>query len=105
VSTKIVVPAALSGIFAAFLLALSRSIGETMAVSIASAGLANLTLNPLDQIQTMTSFIVDVMGGEVVSGSTLEKSLYAVALVLFTITMGMNLISQWVLSRYREVYQ
>ena len=105
VSTKIVVPAALSGIFASFLLALSRSIGETMAVAIASAGFANLTLNPLTQIQTMTAFIVDVTQGEVVSGSTLEKSLYAVALVLFVITMMMNLISQWVLSRYREVYQ
>ena len=53
----------------------------------------------------MTSYIVDVMTGEVVSGSTVEKSLYAVALVLFIITMMMNLISQWVLSRYREVYQ
>lgn len=105
VSAKIVVPAALSGIFAAFLLALSRSIGETMAVTIASAGFANLTLNPLNQIQTMTSFIVDVMTGEVVTGSTLEKSLYAVALMLFIITMFMNIISQWVLSRYREVYQ
>lgn len=105
VSSKIVVPAALSGIFAAFLLALSRSIGETMAVAIASAGFPNLTANPLDQIQTMTSFIVDVMGGEVATGSTLEKSLYAVALMLFMITMFMNLISQWVLSRYREVYQ
>ncbi len=105
VSAKIVVPAALSGIFASFLLALSRSIGETMAVAIASAGFANLTLNPLAQIQTMTSYIVDVMTGEVVSGSTVEKSLYAVALVLFIITMIMNLISQWVLSRYREVYQ
>ncbi len=105
VSTKIVVPAALSGVFASFLLALSRSIGETMAVAIASAGFANLTLNPLAQIQTMTSFIADVMTGEVASGSTLEKSLYAVALVLFIITMMMNVISQWVLSRYREVYQ
>jgi phosphate transport system permease protein len=105
VSSKIVVPAALSGIFAAFLLALSRSIGETMAVTIASAGFANLTLNPLTQIQTMTSYIVDVMTGEVVSGSTVEKSLYAVALMLFIITMFMNVISQWVLSRYREVYQ
>ncbi|MEI8017663.1 MAG: phosphate ABC transporter permease subunit PstC [Schlesneria sp.] len=105
VSSKIVVPAALSGIFASFLLALSRSIGETMAVAIASAGFANLTLNPLAQIQTMTSYIVDVMTGEVVSGSTVEKSLYAVALMLFIITMIMNLISQWVLSRYREVYQ
>ena len=104
VSSKIVVPAALSGIFASFLLALSRSIGETMAVTIASAGFANLTLNPLAQIQTMTSYIVDVMSGEVVSGSTVEKSLYAVALMLFIITMVMNLISQWVLARYREVY-
>ncbi len=105
VSAKIVVPAALSGIFASFLLALSRSIGETMAVAIASAGFPNLTLNPLTQIQTMTAFIVDVTQGEVVSGSTLEKSLYAVALVLFVTTMMMNLISQWVLARYREVYQ
>lgn len=105
VSVKIVVPAALSGIFASFLLALSRSIGETMAVTIASAGFADLTLNPLKQIQTMTAFIVAVTQGEVVTGSTLEKSLYAVALVLFVITMFMNLVSQWVLARYREVYQ
>lgn len=105
VSSKIVVPAALSGILAAFLLALSRSIGETMAVAIASAGFPNLTASPLDQIQTMTSFIVEAMGGELEIGSTLEKSLYAVALMLFIITMFMNLISQWVLSRYREVYQ
>ena len=105
VSARIVVPAALSGIFASFLLALSRSVGETMAVTIASAGFPNMTINPLSQIQTMTAFIVDVTQGEVVSGSMLEKSLYAVALVLFMITMIMNLISQWVLSRYREVYQ
>ena len=105
VSVRIVVPAALSGIFAAFLLALSRSIGETMAVTIAAAGFANLTLNPLNQIQTMTSFIVDMMAGDVVTGSIMEKSLYAVALMLFIMTMSMNLISQWVLARYREVYQ
>lgn len=105
VSAKIVVPAALSGIFAAFLLALSRSIGETMAVTIASGGFANVTLNPFKQIQTMTSFIVDMMASDVVSGSIIEKSLYAVALMLFIMTMSMNLISQWVLSRYREVYQ
>jgi phosphate transport system permease protein len=105
VSARIVVPAALSGILASFLLALARSIGETMAVAIAAGGQADLTLNPLTQVQTMTSFIVDVMQGEVESGSTREKSLYAVALVLFVITMVMNMISQWVLSRYREVYQ
>ena len=105
VSAKIVVPSALSGILASFLLALSRSIGETMAVSIASGQKPSLTLNPLSQIQTMTSFIVNVMQGEVVAGSTLEKSLYAVALVLFAITLGMNLISQMILNRYREAYQ
>lgn len=105
VSVRIVVPAAMSGIFASFLLALSRSIGETMAVTIASAGYPNLTLNPLNQIQTMTAFIVDVTSSDVVAGSVLEKSLYAVALVLFVITLTMNLISQWVLARYREVYQ
>lgn len=105
VSAKIVVPAALSGVFASFLLALSRSIGETMAVTIAAAGFPNLTVNPLSQIQTMTAFIVEVTQGDIPSGSLLEKSLYAVALVLFAITMLMNLISQWVLARYREVYQ
>lgn len=105
VSAKIVVPSALSGILASFLLALSRSIGETMAVSIAAGQQPVLTANPLSQIQTMTSFIVNVMQGEVVAGSTLEKSLYAVALVLFVITLGMNLISQMILERYREVYQ
>jgi len=105
VSTKIVVPAALSGILASFLLALSRSIGETMAVTIASAGFPIITANPLTQIQTMTAFIVEVTQGEVVTNSIQEKSLYAVALMLFVITMMMNLISQWVLSRFREVYQ
>jgi phosphate transport system permease protein len=105
VSARIVVPSALSGILASFLLALSRSIGETMAVSIAAGQQPVMTLNPLSQIQTMTSFIVNVMQGEVVAGSTLEKSLYAVALVLFIMTLSMNLISQIILERYREVYQ
>ena len=76
-----------------------------MAVSIAAGQQPVLTANPLSQIQTMTSFIVNVMQGEVVAGSTLEKSLYAVALVLFVITLGMNLVSQMILERYREVYQ
>lgn len=105
VSAKIVVPSALSGILAAFLLALSRSIGETMAVAIAAGQQPVVTLNPLSQVQTMTCFVVSVMQGDVVIGSTLEKSLYAVALVLFVITLTMNLISQLVLARYREVYQ
>jgi phosphate transport system permease protein len=105
VSARIVVPSALSGVLASFLLALSRSIGETMAVAICAGNLPNLTLNPLVAVQTMTAFIVNVMQGEAVAGSTLEKSLYAVALVLFVMTLGMNLISQMILNRYREVYQ
>lgn len=105
VSVKIVVPSALSGIFASFLLALARGVGETMAVSIAAGQQPILTLNPLSQIQTMTSFVVNVMKGDVEVGSTLEKSIYAVALLLFLITLLMNMVSQIVLRRYREVYQ
>lgn len=105
VSARIVVPSALSGVLASFLLALSRGIGETMAVAICAGNLPNLTLNPLESVQTMTAFIVNAMQGDVVAGSTVEKSLYAVALVLFVMTLGMNLVSQMILSRYREVYQ
>jgi phosphate transport system permease protein len=105
VSTRIVVPSALSGVIASFLLALSRSIGETMAVAICSGNTPNLTLNPFMGIQTMTAFIVNAMQSEVVAGSTVEKSLYAVALVLFVITLTMNLISQMILERFREAYQ
>lgn len=105
VSTKIVVPSALSGILASFLLALSRGIGETMAVTICATGVPQLTLNPLRQIQTMTSFIVNVMSGDVVEGTKVYKSLYAVALLLFLITLTMNIVSQMILRRYREVYQ
>ena len=105
VSARIVVPSALSGVLASFLLALSRSIGETMAVAICAGNTPNLTLNPFSAIQSMTAFIVNVMQGDVVAGSTLEKSLYAVALVLFIMTLGMNMVSQMILSRYREVYQ
>jgi phosphate transport system permease protein len=105
VSVRIVVPSALSGILASFILALSRAIGETMAVAIASGQQAQLTLNPLSQIQTMTAFIVNVMKGDVPPGSTLETSIYAVALVLFAVTLTLNVISQMILRRFREVYQ
>jgi phosphate transport system permease protein len=105
VCTKIVVPSALSGIFAAFLLAVSRAIGETMAVTIASGQKPTLTLNPLMQIETMTAYIVNVMSGDAAVGTIEYKSLYAVALVLFLVTLFMNWVSQMVLDRYREVYQ
>ncbi len=105
VSAKIIVPSALSGIIAAFLLALSRAIGETMAVAIACGNRPQLTLNPLRQIQTMTSFIVNMMKGDTPVGSIEYQSLYAVALVLFLMTLTMNYVSQWIMRRYREAYQ
>ncbi len=105
VSTKIIVPSALSGILASFLLALSRAIGETMAVTIACGQKPQLTMNPLSQIQTMTSYIVNVMKGDTPVGTIEYQSLYAVALVLFLTTLTMNYISQWILRRYREAYQ
>jgi len=105
VSVKIVVPAALSGILASFLLALSRAIGETMAVTIAGGQYPQITANPLQPIQAMTSFIVNMMSSDAVVGSIQYKSLYAVALVLFLVTLTMNYISQLILQRYREVYQ
>jgi len=105
VSVGVVVPAALSGIIAAFLLAISRAVGETMAVAIAGGNTPSLTLNPLDSIQAMTVFIVNMTMGDVPFGTIEYKSLYAVAFWLFFITLVMNVISQWVMRRYREVYQ
>lgn len=105
VSTKVVVPAALSGITASFLLAISRAIGETMAVSLACGGRSQLTLDPREGMATMTSFIVRIAKGDIVHGSTEFNSLFAVAGLLFLITLGMNILAQRFLRRYRQVYQ
>ncbi len=105
VSTKVVIPAALSGIIASFLLAVARAIGETMAVTIAAGMTADLTANPFRSVATMTSYIVNVSLGDTVIGSIEEKSIYAVGLTLFHMTLAMNIISQMVLRRFREVYQ
>lgn len=105
VSVKIVVPSALSGILAAFLLALSRAVGETMAVAIAVGQQAQITLNPFDTVMTMTAYVVNVSGGDTPVGSIEYKSLYAVALVLFLITLSMNILSHWIMTHFREVYQ
>jgi phosphate transport system permease protein len=104
-STKVVVPAALSGILASFLLAISRAIGETMAVSLACGDRPHLTLDPREGIATMTSFIVRIAQGDVQHGSTDFNSLFAVAGTLFAITLLMNIFAQWILHRYRQVYQ
>lgn len=105
VSTKVVVPAALSGILASFLLAISRAVGETMAVAIAAGQTPALTLNPFRSVETMTAFIVNVSFGDKPHGSLEFKALFAVAMTLFVITLAMNLLSQLIMRRFREVYQ
>ena len=105
VSVKVVLPAASSGIVASFLLAISRAVGETMAVTIAAGMTPSMTLNPLRSVQTMTSYIVNVSLGDTPAGSIGYKSLYAIALTLFCFTLAMNILSQFVLRRYREVYE
>ncbi len=105
VSVKIVLPAALSGILASFLLAVSRALGETMAVTIAVGVQPRLTWNPFDTMCTMTANIASMASGESSTGSIEYRSIYAVALSLFVITLGLNILSQFILNRYREVYQ
>ncbi|MEN8375762.1 MAG: phosphate ABC transporter permease subunit PstC [Gemmatimonadota bacterium] len=105
VATRSVVPAALSGILASFILAVSRAIGETMAVTIAAGMTPNLTANPLESIQTMTAFIVQVSLGETPFGTIEYKTIFAVGLTLFAMTLAMNILSNAVLRRYREVYE
>lgn len=105
VTTRVVVPAGLSGIFAAFVLAVSRAIGETMAVTLAAGATPNLTLNPLESIQTMTAYIVQVSLGDTPSGTLAYQTLFAVAAVLFTITLVLNVLANMVMKRYQEVYE
>jgi phosphate transport system permease protein len=105
VSTQVVLPAALSGVFASFILALSRAVGETMAVVLAAGRVPSISLNPLISIETMTAYIVAVIGGEEAPGSATSLSLFAVAMVLFLLTLAMNIVSRIVLMRYREAYQ
>ena len=105
VSTRVVLPAALSGVFASFILAISRAIGETMAVVLAAGSRRQITFNPLESIETMTAYIVAVIGGEATGGSPEYLSLFAVGLVLFFITLTLNVLSGLVLRHFREVYQ
>ena len=105
VSTRVAVPAALSGIAASFILAVSRAIGETMAVTLAAGATPRMTLNFLQSIQTMTAYIVQVSLGETPHGSLEYKTIFAVGLVLFLITLAMNLLSIRITRRFHEVYE
>ena len=105
VTTRIVVPAALSGVIASFVLALSRAIGETMAVTLAAGATPRMTLNPLESVQTMTAYIVQVSLGDTPAGSVEYRTIFAVAVLLFVITLTVNVIAHRVLRRFREVYE
>jgi phosphate transport system permease protein len=105
VSTRIVVPAAISGIIAAFVLAFSRAVGETMIVLIAAGQLPQITFDPRATIETMTAFIGATGNGDVPTGSIEYKTIFAVGLTLFVITLVMNLISIRLVRRFREVYE
>lgn len=111
VSTTIVVPAAISGIISSFILGISRAIGETMAVTIAAGNYPRLVnfLDPadavLEPVQTMTAAMVELGISDVSGQSLAYRSLFAVGLVLFAMTLTLNLISQWIKSRYREKYE
>ena len=105
VSTKIVVPAAISGIIAAWVLAFSRAVGETMIVLIAAGQLAQITVDPRESIQTITAFIGATGNGDVPTGSIEYKTIFAVGLTLFVMTLVINLISIRLVRKYREVYE
>jgi phosphate transport system permease protein len=105
VSTLIVVPAAISGIIASFVLGISRAVGETMIVLIAAGGQPSWTWNPLEAMQTMTAFIAATGQGDVPTGSIEYKTIFAVGATLFVMTLVMNVIAIRLVRRFREVYE
>jgi phosphate transport system permease protein len=104
-AVKVVVPAALSGIAAAFMVSISRAIGETMIVAIAAGAGPNFTLNPFDAAETMTGHIVRISGGDLSYDSIDYNSIFAIGLVLFLMTLGLNVVSQRIVRKFREVYE
>jgi phosphate transport system permease protein len=105
VSTRIVVPAAVSGIIAAFVLAFSRAVGETMIVLIAAGQLAQISFDPRETIETITAFIGATGNGDIPTGSIEYKTIFAVGFLLFVMTLIINLISIRLVRKYREVYE
>lgn len=104
-SLQVVVPAALSGIGAAFIIGISRAVGETMIVAVAAGAGPNFTFNPFEAAETMTGHIARISGGDLSYNSIDYNSLFAIALMLFLVTLVLNLISQWIVERFRERYE
>lgn len=104
-AVKVVLPSALSGVAAAFIVAMSRAIGETMIVAIAAGAGPNFTFNPFEAAETMTGHIVRISGGDLSYDSIDYNSLFAIGLMLFVMTLTLNIISRMVVSRFREEYE
>jgi len=102
---RVLLPAALSGIAAAVILAMSRAVGETMAVVLAAGTNPQFTLDPTKSVQTMTAFIVQISLGDTPTESIQFKALFAVGATLFAMTFTLNLISAWIVRRYRNIYE
>ena len=105
VAVQVVVPAALSGIAAAAILAMSRAVGETMVVAIAAGAGPNFTFNPFKAAETMTGHIVRISSGDIAYDSIDYNSLFAIGLVLFLMTLALNILSQRIVQRFREAYE
>jgi phosphate transport system permease protein len=105
VATRVVFPAALSGIVASIVLAISRAVGETMVVVLAAGNTPNLTFDPLESIQAMTAYIATTATGEIAQGTVEYDTIFAVGTVLFVLTLVMNILSIRLVRRFREVYE
>jgi phosphate transport system permease protein len=101
---RVVFPAATSGVVAACIVGLSRAVGETMVVALAAGASPNLSLNPFEPAETMTGHIARISGGDLSYGTIDYQSLFAIGLLLFGVTLVLNILSRWVVQRFREVY-
>ena len=104
-TVKVIIPAAISGIIASIILAASRAIGETMVVTIAAGAIANFSLDPRESMQSITSFIAQVAQGDLPTGSNEYRTMFALGLMLFVVTLGLNILSIRLVRRFREVYE